>query len=72
MTSETFVFCCPIPEKIAIGAKVRAFAATQGAGKVEAIVVKTPEGLRVPTALAYPITACEYSVRQEVEQHLNQ
>lgn len=72
MTSEAFVFCCPIPEKVAIGAKVREFAATQGEGKIEAIVVKTPHGLRVRGAWAYPVTAREYSVQRELEKHLHQ
>ena len=71
MTSETFVLGGTVPEKVAIGARVRQFAATLGTGQVEASVVNYCNRLRVCEAHACPLTAQEYDIRVELEQYLN-
>jgi hypothetical protein len=70
MTSETFVFGGPVPEKVAIGARVREYAATLGAGHVEAAVENRGGRIRVVDARAYPLRAIDRSIRQELEEHL--
>jgi hypothetical protein len=57
MTSETFVFGGHIPEKVAIGARVRLYAATLGSGHVEAAVRLYAESIDVIDARAYSARA---------------
>jgi hypothetical protein len=71
MTSETFVVGCAIPERVAIGARVRAYAARLGAGHVEALVEGRGGTIRVVDARAYPMTAPDYAIRRGLEAHLN-
>jgi hypothetical protein len=71
MNSETYVLGYPIAEKPAIGARVRAFAATLGPGSVLALVYRKGDGIGVREALACPLTAPEYDITKALEAHLN-
>ena len=71
MTSETFVVGGPIHEKVVIGTRVRQFAATLGAGHVEALIENRGDHLVVSDAWARPLTDSEYNVRTLLQQHLN-
>jgi hypothetical protein len=69
MTSETFVFGGSIPEKVALGLRVRAYAATLEAGHVEAAIENRGGRIRVVDARAYPLTELDRSIRQELQDY---
>jgi hypothetical protein len=71
MTSETFILGGPILERIRIGARVRRFAATLGAGHVEALLNNHSDRVVVCEAHAYPVAASDYDIRAKLQQHLN-
>jgi hypothetical protein len=71
MTSETFVFGGHISEKVAIGARVRLYAATLGSGHVEAAVRVNAESIDVFDARAYPLGARDFDIRRDLETLLN-
>ncbi len=72
MTSETFVFGVPIPQKSLVGAAVGRYAARLGPGKVEACVERRRGGrFRVACATACPTDASAYDIDRELEAHLN-
>jgi hypothetical protein len=71
MTSETFVFGGLIPETVAIGARVRRYAAQLGRGHVEASVANYGDHLGVIEARAFPHTARDFDIRSGLEAYLN-
>jgi hypothetical protein len=71
MTSETYVFGGPIPEKVAIGGRVRKYAAELGPGHVEAAVANHGDRLSVIEARAWPHTARDFDIRPALEAYLN-
>jgi hypothetical protein len=70
MTSETFVFGGHTPEKVAIGARVRLYAATLGSGHVEAAVRLYAESIDVIDARAYPLAARDFDIRRDLQTFL--
>jgi hypothetical protein len=71
MTSETFVLGGPIPEKVAVGARVRQYAANLGPGHVEAAVANYGDRLGVLEARAFPLTRRDFDIRSELQACLN-
>ena len=72
MTSETFVFGGPVSEKVAIGARVRRYAESLGAGHVEAALENYGDRVRVVDARAFPLTARDYGIQRQLEVLLNE